>query len=527
METKSQHNRTSRPRLRAMRKAAATLAGAFAAVAALSLTACSDDDISSSTIPAVTPSAVEFNLPDELQKLVYTDNTGSQCLPLIKGEAVQLPYTMQPDTATFTEVEWTSSNEAVATVDQEGTVSAISGDGTGFSIIDVTPVGFLSSSGISASLKVVVSNQLVSAQEITIGATADELYGGDTLHLAAVIAPDNATYKTVEWTSSDESLATVSADGILTAQVSEATIAPVTITATALDGSGIQGQRTFNIRQIVQPEKVTIDPLLDNTTWAFNEKSVTLTYTTVPAECTTSLIQWTSSDPAVATVDNGVVTFTGFGNVTITATCPATGQSSSVKFDIPAGLIRETYHNPDYYSFYDAGQSGNGTATSHEWHDGYVTITTYTQTVGSQQRADLKWHNLPLYMHVGNYPLIAVKMDDVNDKGATSRSLKMDTKEVGVSSGTNYGNYFGSNDQYAHDWKCSDGSHVFIFDYSTTDLPTTETLEFTLYQLKYADMKGLPDPIKFNVYWLQSFKTLDDIKAYIQSEGLSITEEIK
>lgn len=517
----------SRPRLRAMRKAATTLVGSLAAVAAMTLAACDDDDLNSSTIAAVTPSSVEFNLPEELQRLIYTDNTGSQCLPLIKGEAVQLPYTLEPDTATFNDVEWTSSNEAVATVDQEGTVSAISGDGTGFSVVSVTPLGFLSASGISASLKVVVSNELVKAQSITINSEADELYGGDQMQLSVAISPENATYKTVEWTSSDESVATVDANGVLTAQMTEESEVPVTITATALDGSGVTATKQITIRQIVQPEKVTIDPLLDNTTWAFNEKSVTLTYTTVPAECTTSLIQWTSSDPAVATVDNGVVTFTGFGNVTITATCPATGQSSSVKFDIPAGLIRETYHNPDYYSFYDAGQSGNGTATSHEWHDGYVTITTYTQTVGSQQRADLKWHNLPLYMHVGNYPLIAVKMDDVNDKGATSRSLKMDTKEVGVSSGTNYGNYFGSNDQYAHDWKCSDGSHVFIFDYSTTDLPTTETLEFTLYQLKYADMKGLPDPIKFNVYWLQSFKTLDDIKAYIQSEGLSITEEIK
>ncbi len=527
MKTRQQHNNAPRLRFNAMRKAATTLVGSLAAVAALTLAACSDDDLTAGTTPAITPVSLEFNMPEELQRLIYTDKTGSECLPLIKGETVQIPYTLEPDIVTFADVEWTSNNEAVATVDQEGNITAVSGDGTGNATVSVTPVGYLSSSGISASIKVVVSNELVEAETITINATADELYGGDTLHLETVIAPDNSTYKTVEWSSSDESLATVSADGILTAQVSDATIAPVTITATAIDGSGVQGQKTFNIRQIVQPEEVTIDAEYNNSVWAFNEKTLKLDYTTVPSECTTSLIQWASSDPAVATVDNGVVTFTGFGEVTITATCPETGQSSSVKLDIPAGLIRETYHNPDYYSFYDAGQSGNGTSTSHEWHDGYMTITTYTQTVGSQQRADLKWHNLPLYMNVGNYPLLAIKMDDVKDKGATSRSLKMDTKEVGVSSGTSYGNYFGNNDQYAHDWKCSDGSHIFIFDYSTTNLPTTETLEFTLYQLKYADMKGLPDPIKFNVYWLQSFKTLDDIKAYVQSEGLSITEEIK
>lgn len=257
MNTISQHNSMSRPSLRTMRKAATTLVGSLAAVAAMTLAACSDDDISSRTKPAVTPTTVELNLPEELQRLVYTDNTGSQCLPLIKGEAVQLPYTLEPDTATFADVEWTSSNEAVATVDQEGNVSAISGDGAGFSIINVTPVGFLSSSGVGASVKVVVSNELVPAEAITVNSEADELYAGDQMQLSAAISPDKATYKTVEWSSSDESLATVDASGVVTAQVTEATTAPVTITATALDGSGVTGSKTINIRQIVQPEEIT------------------------------------------------------------------------------------------------------------------------------------------------------------------------------------------------------------------------------------------------------------------------------
>lgn len=518
MKTKSQHNSTPRPRFRAMRKAATTFVGSLVAVAAMTLAACDDDDINSSTIAAVTPSAVEFNLPEELQQLIYTDNTGSQCLPLIKGETVRLPYTLKPDSTTFADVEWTSSNEAVATVDQEGNVEAVSGDGTGFSVINVTPVGYLSSSGISASLKVVVSNELVPAQSIAINSTADEVYGGDTLHLTATISPDNATYKTVEWTSSDENVATVDADGVLTAQMTEESEVPVTITATALDGSGVTATKNLIIRQIVQPEQVTIDPSFDNTTWAYNEGGVTLAYTTVPEQCTTSLIQWTSSNPLVATVDNGVVTFTGRGDVTITATCPETGQSSSVTLHIPSGFVRETYSNPDRFVF---ASTGNGT---HEWRDGHLTMITYTVNA-TTQRGDLK-NTENIYLNAGSYPIIAVRMEDVKDKyaaeGVTARNITLDASGDGYSGGLD-----GNNNKWLHDYKCSDGSHVFIYDLTQQSwanggvMDASLEVEFRTFQFKYADIKTIDHTLEYNVYWLQTFKTLEEVQEYIAGEDLT------
>lgn len=515
MKTRQQHNNAPRPRFNAMRKAATTLVGSLAAVAALTLAACSDDDLTAGTTPAITPVSLEFNMPEELQRLIYTDKTGSECLPLIKGETVQIPYTLEPDTVTFADVEWTSNNEAVATVDQEGNITAVSGDGTGNATVSVTPVGYLSSSGISASIKVVVSNELVEAETITINATADELYGGDTLHLETVIAPDNSTYKTVEWSSSDESLATVSADGILTAQVSDATIAPVTITATAIDGSGVTGSKTINIRQIVQPEEVTIDAEYNNSVWAFNEKTLKLDYTTVPAECTTSLIQWTSSDPAIATVDNGVVTFTGRGDVTITATCPETGQSSSTKLSIPSGFVRETYHNENNLTF-----SGD----SYTWHDGYLTVK--APLSGTKCRGDLK-NRQSVYLHAGNYPIIAVRMEDVKDKyaaeGVTKRNITLD----GSSTGGFSGGLPSSNNKWLHDYKCSDGSHVFIYDLSQQGwqngglMPTNEEVMFKTFQFKYADIESISHDCEYNVYWLQTFKTMQDVADYINGEGLT------
>ncbi len=90
--------------------------------------------------PAYCPATIEFNLPDNLEQLVYTDETGARVLPLIKGEHISLPYTMTPDNITFPNVVWTSSNPDIASVDDQGNVEALSGDGIGYSIVQVAPV---------------------------------------------------------------------------------------------------------------------------------------------------------------------------------------------------------------------------------------------------------------------------------------------------------------------------------------------------------------------------------------------------
>ncbi len=506
--------------------------GCLCGLAALAFVSCSDDE-DSTLDSAIVPSSIEFKLPENLSRLIYTDATGAKCLPMLKGETATLGYTMQPDDATYKDVVWTSTNEAVATVDDEGTVSAISGSGTGYSMVQVAPLGVYDGSGINDVLKVVVSDVMIPATSIAVKSSSDELYGGDTLHLSAVIAPDNSTYKTVSWSTSDESIGTVSSDGVLTTNDISAFEENLVVTATALDGSGVAAQKTVLVKKRVVPEKVTIDQTysVDNGYYcALNEQSVTLAYTTVPAQSTTSLLKWTSSDESIATVDNGVVTFNKngrFGDVTITATCPETGNSSSVKLNLACGLIRETFHNPDHYSFYNAAQSGNGTSSSHEWHDGYITITTYTQNA-TNQRADIKCYDTPVYLHAGNYPIVAVKVDDVADMnyGITSRNFNFDV--VGTSqSGTNYSALGNGNNKFTNDYKCSDGSHVLIYDLRTLQFgtgglaPANEYISFSIFQLKYADMKTVDHQVTYNLYWFQTFKSLEAVGEYIHNEGLT------
>lgn len=487
-------------------------------LATAAMTSCSDDNEGGNLYSAVIPSKVEFNLPEAQQQLVYTDATGAKCLPLVKGETLQLQYTMTPEDVTYNDVQWTSSNVDFATVSDQGLVTAVNGDG--YSIVQVAPVGLHEGSGINANIKVVVSSEMRKATAITVTSTSTEVYAGDTLHFCAFIAPDNSTYKTVKWSVDNEAAASIDPmTGILTAKQAEAATTPVKVIATALDGSGVVGEKSVNVKKIVAPESVAIDQTFSAANGyecALNEQTLNLGFTTVPAECTTSLLKWTSSDESIATVDAGVVSFKGFGKVTITAATPD-GKTSSIELNIPCGLVRETYRNENHYSFRPANAS-----TKYTWGDGFLTVTT-AATNATTQRADLKWYDLPLALHAGNYPVLAVKIEDAKDLGigVTSRNLNMDA--VGKSeSGKEYKALGGGNNKWSNELKCADGSRVFIYDLSKVAFgtggvaPTNESISFRVFQLKYADIKTIDHSFDYKVYWMQTFKSVADVENYVK-----------
>ena len=70
---------------------------------------CTDDDRIPNVEEAFCPDAIEMQIPADMQKLIYTDNTGADVLPLIVGQTVQLGYNLEPADATFKDVLWTSS----------------------------------------------------------------------------------------------------------------------------------------------------------------------------------------------------------------------------------------------------------------------------------------------------------------------------------------------------------------------------------------------------------------------------------
>lgn len=142
------------------------------------------------------------------------------------GETVTLEATVAPaETTEDTTVTWTSSDEAVATVTAEGEVTAVA---PGQAVITASCAGF------SASCTVTVAEPApVVAESIELSETSLTLKEGETATLTATVLPEDTEDKTITWTSSNELVATVSADGTVTA-IAEGT---AVITATCGDAS--------------------------------------------------------------------------------------------------------------------------------------------------------------------------------------------------------------------------------------------------------------------------------------------------
>lgn len=144
-------------------------------------------------------------------------------LELTEGDEATLVATVKPDNASNKSVEWSSSNETVATV-KDGKVTATK---AGTAKITVQTVD----GGKTAECSITINAKTYPVESISLDKSTVELTEGEEVTLVATIKPDNATNKDVEWTSSDESVATVK-DGKVTAVKAGTTI----ITVKTVDG---------------------------------------------------------------------------------------------------------------------------------------------------------------------------------------------------------------------------------------------------------------------------------------------------
>ena len=167
---------------------------------------------------------------------------------------------------------------------------------------------------------------------IALNQTTATLKATETITLIATILPENATDKSVEWSSSDETVAVVDENGVVTA----ISIGEAVITATTADGSNLSASC-----------KVTVFPTLavsielDQTEASVEEKSeFQLTATILPEHTTNKEVAWSSSDKWVASVDNtGLVTMYSAGDVIITATTTdGTNLSATCHINVYSGI---------------------------------------------------------------------------------------------------------------------------------------------------------------------------------------------
>ena len=132
-----------------------------------------------------------------------------ESLKMKVGETYHLTAKVSPEDATDKSVVWKSEDESIATVDQEGLVTAVKGGSK--TMITATSGEF------SASCAVTIEEDVIPVKGITLDKEIIEMAVGSSCRLNATITPSDATDKTIIWDSSDETIAIVSSSGVIAA----------------------------------------------------------------------------------------------------------------------------------------------------------------------------------------------------------------------------------------------------------------------------------------------------------------------
>jgi len=263
-------------------------------------------------------------------------------------------------------VKFKSTKPKVATVNSNGKVTAKK-KGTTYIVVTAKD-----GSDKSAKIKITVK-KYVKPTSLSVKADSTSLTVGNTTTVKASFKPSNTSWKDVTYTSSDQTLATVSNKGIVTAN-SKGKTGTVTITVKSK-------AKTAKKKYLTQKVKIEIKTIPDTgvalnstartmvLTGTSSTTSTTLTATVSPANATNKTVSWSSSDSTIASVNaSGTITAKSLGSATITAktksgkyaTCKVTVKKSTVAIHDPSLFI-----DPATGKYYVTG-TGSTTAVSQD-----------------------------------------------------------------------------------------------------------------------------------------------------------------
>lgn len=388
------------------------LTAAIAAVMALSLAGCGVK-VTDMAIPET--ATIEKGESVTLPINFGTDKAPAETPVLVTGDASTAESADVDEklaqAASKLTIEWTSSDESVVTVDENGVVTAV-----GAGEADITAAVQDADISSVTHVKVVILPTGVDAPDTL------ELYtnGESEKSLDAKIVPEDATEVKLAYVSSDEGVATVDEDGLVTAVADgECTItayivadAPATAESAAQEATAVvtgdedaTSEAASDDGVAMMPEnladvdsafgvvpdgmksetKVTVSTKvekieLDQTKGSLKVGgSVTIKATVTPDEATDKTVTWSSSDEKVATVDsNGKVTAVASGNAVITATSES---NEDVKADYDVTVTDKATSSSSSSNKGTTSSKGN-TSSGSSWTGG-STSTGSSSSAGS------------------------------------------------------------------------------------------------------------------------------------------------
>ena len=264
----------------------------------------------------ITVTAVDidvFDLHFKTDKMTMTVGEKTSIYPIINN-----------DETIIVNLDWLSSDSEIVEVDQNGRLSAQK-EGTAVIMVQEPNSGLLSEITVEVRKKEekkkgnsnTTSNShattsTVAVKSIALDTKNSTLQLGDKITIHAIVKPNNATNKTVSWTSSNSKVVTVK-----NGQVTAVGVGNATVTATTQDG-----KKTAKVTFTVKEKTVAVSGVKLNQEEIQLEvgDSQTLKASISPNNASNQNVTWTSSNENVVTVENGTITAIGIGNATITVT---------------------------------------------------------------------------------------------------------------------------------------------------------------------------------------------------------------
>ena len=240
-------------------------------------------------------------------------------ISLYKGETTYISANVTPSNATNPNVEWTSNNTSIATVDNNGKVSAVGVGNTKIRCSAVDGSGKYGECHVTVKEPIAVTNISLSKSSISIAIN-------ESYRLIETVSPSNATNKSVAWKSQNTNIATVDYNGNVTGKSAGKT----KIVCSSTDGTNIQAECDVEVYKV----NATGVSLNKSSAKVNINETLQLTATVSPSNASDKSITWKSDNTSIATVSSsGLVKGIAEGKTTIRATT-SNGKSATCEVTV-------------------------------------------------------------------------------------------------------------------------------------------------------------------------------------------------
>ena len=456
---------------------------AFMAGMAFLLASCSSEQTFTELENQNLVSEIQIKVSDPLPLLINTDS-------LVAIEVL-------PENATNKNVKWSSADEEIASVDPDGRIHANS-----FGDVFITVAPEIGYAGIK-TIQVQVIDKINPITNITVkdseGNETLSVYESTSLQLVATYEPEDATYSSLSWESKTPQYATVDQNGLVRGIAK----GNATIRVSSRDGSNYHKDVTVEVKPVVPVETITFT---DGQGDLARYETAKFNITVGPAGATAQTVRWYSDDTKVISIneETGIYYVKDYGTTTITA--KSGDAEAKLQVTVRPGKIN------DDFSFGATNWRGFG----EDFGTAVVKDGKFVVTPGTNSKASIE-RIYDTDFNVTEYPILAIKRTEL----ATGYSMVLD-----MWTDNNYGQYRGQTEKFENPQK--DGANVYYADltqkFGSMTLPVNQTATLDVFVYRMQNLEAIEN-ISYEVYWIKTFKSVDELKEYLRINDESATEE--